>query len=90
MKNEFSTVLYDIWDLLLSKRWCGYYQVLLAIFQTYEEKILSMKFDQLLQFLNNLAKAEFFTQNPEVRQNGIIGNRVSADTEVSGLEVPGD
>lgn len=25
MKNEFSTVLYDIWDLLLSKRWCGYY-----------------------------------------------------------------
>lgn len=25
MKNEFSTVLFDIWDLLLSKGWCGYY-----------------------------------------------------------------
>lgn len=49
-----------------------------------------MKFDQLLQFLNNLAKAEFFTQNPEVRQIAIIGNRISADSKISGLEVPGD
>ncbi|CAD8123560.1 unnamed protein product [Paramecium sonneborni] len=65
MKNEFSTVLFDIWDLLLSRGWCGYYQILLGIFQTYEEKILTMKFDNLLQFLNNLTKAEFFTQNTE-------------------------
>ncbi|CAD8124487.1 unnamed protein product [Paramecium sonneborni] len=65
MKNEFSTVLFDIWDLLLSRGWCGFYQIILGIFQTYEEKILSMKFDMLLQFLNNLSKAEFFTQNTD-------------------------
>ncbi|CAK61246.1 unnamed protein product (macronuclear) [Paramecium tetraurelia] len=65
MKNEFSTVLFDIWDVLLSRGWCGFYQIILGIFQTYEDKILSMKFDVLLQFLNNLSKAEFFTQNTD-------------------------
>jgi hypothetical protein len=63
MKNKFSDVIFEVWDVLLSRGWCGFFQVLLAIFLTYKNKMIKMKFDYLLQFLNNLVKFEFFVDD---------------------------
>ncbi|KRX02796.1 Rab-GTPase-TBC domain [Pseudocohnilembus persalinus] len=65
----YGEIIYEIWDIYLSQRWKGMFKIIIVIFQFYEETILKMKFDELMSFLNNLVKSEFYQSKEIIKPN---------------------
>jgi hypothetical protein len=50
-----------IWDNFLIEGWKGFFKCCLAILDIHKEKLLKMRFDTILSFINEIARDEFFT-----------------------------
>jgi len=59
--SDTSYTLMRIWDLFLLEGWKGLFKVAIYVLGVYRERLLHLRFDQLLSFVNELTAKEFFT-----------------------------
>lgn len=58
--SQANRVIYDLLDIVIARKWPGFYEIVLAVLNYYLPYLTIMEFDDTLNFLNNLTKSAFF------------------------------
>ncbi|KRX01411.1 Rab-GTPase-TBC domain [Pseudocohnilembus persalinus] len=83
-----SHVLQVVWDIFVIEGWKGFFKCVLWILKTHEQKLLEMKFDDLLHYLGEMIKTQFFGLNEQqLKEKGIIVNIDSIKQDINKFHI---
>jgi hypothetical protein len=55
-----------IWDFFLCEGWKGLFKSIIWILKQHQAQLLKLQFDEILHYLGELIKSDFFNQTVEV------------------------
>ncbi|CAD8065271.1 unnamed protein product [Paramecium primaurelia] len=63
--SQRSALLNIIWDIFLAEEWKGFFKVTFYLLWLLQQQILDLEFDDILHYLGQLIRSEFFTIDNE-------------------------
>ncbi|CAD8161073.1 unnamed protein product [Paramecium octaurelia] len=72
--SQRSALLNIIWDIFLAEEWKGFFKVTFYLLWLLQQEILDLEFDDILHYLGQLIRSEFFTIDNEKELIKLIQN----------------